>query len=84
MRPQWHSIQEDLLPKQKRTMATPSTGEDEQLPTIPLEQMWQDDRFWMPHMFAWRYFVGRADFSADNDDNKMVKWWFAATPEASA
>ncbi|RPD56952.1 NUDIX-domain-containing protein [Lentinus tigrinus ALCF2SS1-7] len=47
------------------------------LPDIPLKQMWADDEFWMPLMFSRRFFVGRADFDADD---KMLKWWFAAAP----
>ena len=70
MRPQWFSIQDDLLPPD-----TASTREE--LPPIPLNQMWADDEFWMPLMLAGRYFVGRADF---NTENKMLKWWFGAAP----
>ncbi|KAI1797967.1 hypothetical protein LXA43DRAFT_968438 [Ganoderma leucocontextum] len=79
MRPQWFSIQADILPPSNPPTAIDrARGEDgTELPPIPLEQMWADDEFWMPLMFARRYFVGRADFSADN---KMLKWWFAATP----
>ena len=86
MRPQWHAIQETLLPAGKRRNAG-SAGTDtrEELPEIPLQQMWQDDEFWMPLMFARRYFVGRADFKADNGNNNgMCKWWFAAAPECGS
>lgn len=86
MRPQWHSIQEDLLPLHKRRTGSSSTTETgDTLPPIPLAQMWQDDEFWMPHMFGRRYFVGRADFRKDNSNNEaMCKWWFGAAPEADA
>lgn len=79
MRPQWFSIQDDLL-SQGNPLATVNRAPIEdpaELPPIPLKQMWADDEFWMPLMFAHRYFVGRADFSADD---KMLKWWFAAAP----
>ncbi|KAI0824816.1 NUDIX hydrolase domain-like protein [Trametes gibbosa] len=73
MRPEWFSIQDSLLPRS--TTAGPT--ETHELPQIPLEKMWADDEFWMPLMFARRYFVGRADFGADS---KMRRWWFGATP----
>ena len=83
MHPQWHAIQEALLPADKRrTAGSASAGTKEELPEIPLPQMWQDDEFWMPLMFARRFFVGRADFAAENgNNNKMVRWWFGAVPE---
>ena len=86
MRPQWHAIQEDLLPAHKRMGTQIDRAEGpEGLPSIPLAQMWPDDEFWMPLMFARRYFVGRADFEADNgNNNRMCKWWFAAAPECGS
>ncbi|PIL27735.1 hypothetical protein GSI_10888 [Ganoderma sinense ZZ0214-1] len=81
MRPQWFSVQDDLLPRGHLPANTGhAPAEDSaELPPVPLEQMWADDEFWMPLMFARRYFVGRADFNADN---KMLKWWFAGSPPA--
>lgn len=79
MRPKWFSVQDTLLPRNKlpaRGDEAPAEDPAELLP-IPLEQMWADDEFWMPLMFARRYFVGRADFNADN---KMLRWWFGASP----
>ncbi|TBU31445.1 NUDIX hydrolase domain-like protein [Dichomitus squalens] len=82
MRPQWFSIQGDLLPPSKPSATLDRAPQEgiAALPPIPLEQMWADDEFWLPLMFARRYFVGRADFSADN---KMLKWWFGAAPPPS-
>ena len=79
MRPKWFSVQDDLLPQSSLpAKANHAPAEDSsELPPIPLEQMWADDKFWMPLMFARRYFVGRADFSADD---KMTRWWFAGSP----
>ncbi|KAM5543699.1 hypothetical protein V8D89_002316 [Ganoderma adspersum] len=79
MRPKWFSVQEALLPWSNLPASADHApaGDPAELPPIPLEQMWADDEFWMPLMFAGRYFVGRADFNADN---KMLKWWFAASP----
>ena len=78
MRPQWHAIQEALLPADKRrNTGSASADASEELPEIPLQQMWQDDEFWMPLMFSRRFFVGRADFDANR---KMLKWWFAGAP----
>ncbi|KAH9887228.1 hypothetical protein C8Q73DRAFT_794791 [Cubamyces lactineus] len=77
MRPEWFSIQRSMLPSHY-PLTTLDHGEaSETLPPVPLQTMWADDEFWMPLMFARRYFVGRADFGADN---KMRRWWFAAEP----
>ncbi|KAI0659397.1 NUDIX hydrolase domain-like protein [Cubamyces menziesii] len=77
MRPEWFSIQKSMLPPH-HPLTTIDHGEaSETLPPIPLQTMWADDEFWLPLMFARRYFVGRADFGADN---KMRRWWFAAEP----
>ena len=81
MRPAWFSIQRALLPPTNATDPGPSSDPElNALPEIPLRQMWADDEFWMPLMFSRRRFIGRADFSADQ---KMLKWWFAATPPVS-
>lgn len=78
MRPQWFSIQQDML--SRRTPDSDHASDDVldvKPPEIPLDKMWADDRYWMPFMFARRFFVGRADFTADN---KMCRWWFGAVP----
>lgn len=83
MRPEWFSVQKELLPPTHpfttadHTPIATSGGDDSEvtLPHIPLKQMWADDEFWMPLMFARRFFVGRADFT---NEEKMRKWWFAA------
>ena len=38
------------------------------LDAIPYDEMWADDRLWLPHMLAGRHFVGRFIF----DDDAMV------------
>ena len=84
MRPQWFGIQNEML-AQTNPLATlnrasnNNDASETELPEIPLDEMWADDRFWMPLMFAGRFFVGRADFTAGN---KMRKWWFGAEPSA--
>ncbi|KAI9062227.1 hypothetical protein FKP32DRAFT_865614 [Trametes sanguinea] len=79
MRPEWFSIQDTLLPGPRNPLTIVDHGEKaEELPPVPLDKMWADDEFWMPLMLARRYFVGRADFGADN---KMRRWWFGAAPE---
>ncbi|KAI0371310.1 hypothetical protein BV20DRAFT_965497 [Pilatotrama ljubarskyi] len=77
MRPEWFSIQHSLLPPRNPLTTIDHGGKPQELPPVPLDKMWADDEFWMPLMFARRYFVGRADFGADN---KMRRWWFGATP----
>ncbi|KAI0765266.1 NUDIX hydrolase domain-like protein, partial [Fomes fomentarius] len=80
MRPEWFSVQRELLPPTDPFTSadhTPIAPSGVALPYIPLKQMWADDEFWMPLMFAMRFFVGRADFT---NEEKMRKWWFAAAP----
>ena len=51
MRPQWFSIQNDLLPP-RSVLATVDHAPREEfadLPPIPLKQMWADDEFWLVH-----------------------------------
>ena len=86
MRPEWFSVQKELLPPTKTNVHvstsedTGTEGPEPELPIIPLKEMWADDEFWMPLMFSRRFFVGRADFDANR---KMLKWWFAAAPSPS-
>ncbi len=35
------------------------------LDAIPYDEMWADDRLWIPHMLAGRWFAGRFIFDAD-------------------
>lgn len=35
------------------------------LDAIPFDEMWADDRLWIPHMLAQRWFAGRFIFDAD-------------------
>lgn len=79
MRPEWFSIQEELLPHTNPLTTVDHGDNARELPPIPLEKMWADDEFWMPAMFGHRHFVGRADFGVDN---KMIKWWFGAAAPA--
>ncbi|PCH44731.1 hypothetical protein WOLCODRAFT_78040, partial [Wolfiporia cocos MD-104 SS10] len=78
MRPQWFLVGEGADPVGKAkgdSSATQSlTAEHSaKLPRIPYEQMWEDDRFWLPRMLAGQHFAGRVDLGSDG---KMLKWWF--------
>jgi hypothetical protein len=64
MRPQWFSIE-----------PAGSEGGTE-TPEIPYDQMWDDDRYWIPLLLAKQPFVGRADFKQDGDVFTPKKWWF--------
>ncbi len=33
---------------------------------LPYDEMWEDDRFWMPHMLAGRHFIGWYLFDGDS------------------
>jgi hypothetical protein len=61
MRPDWFSL----------------SGNDEELPPVPWDKMWDTDRCWIPLLQEKRPFRGRADF--DKDDNGVFKprrWWY--------
>lgn len=61
MRPQWFSI------------GGAGSGCDTD---IPYDQMWDDDRYWLPLLLAKQPFVGRADFKQQGDVFSPQKWWF--------
>ncbi|KAI0322961.1 hypothetical protein OF83DRAFT_1089969 [Amylostereum chailletii] len=66
MRPEWFSASD--LPIQ--------VGKDV-LPSIPFDNMWPDDVYWMPHLLSQKRFSGRADFETDaNGNSTMRRWWF--------
>jgi 8-oxo-dGTP diphosphatase / 2-hydroxy-dATP diphosphatase len=72
MRPQWFS-----LPAEYRTC--PDSLPEPELQPIPFDQMWPDDRFWMPLMLSGKRFIGRVDLkklTATAKESEMVKWWF--------
>ncbi|KAG5353418.1 hypothetical protein C0989_006931 [Termitomyces sp. Mn162] len=68
MRPEWFSLP---LTDSKGSNAT-----EDNLPTIPFEKMWEDDRHWMPLLISRTKFAGRADFKREGDSYTMHKWWF--------
>jgi hypothetical protein len=43
---------------------------------LPLDQMWDSDRFWLPFLLARQHFVGRTDFGLEGNCHKLKKWWF--------
>jgi hypothetical protein len=71
MRPQWFSIKP----------AGPDCNID--TPGIPYDQMWDDDRYWMPLLLAKEPFVGRADFKQEGDLYSPKKWWFGIKSDCS-
>ncbi|WP_435360853.1 8-oxo-dGTP diphosphatase [Haloarchaeobius sp. DFWS5] len=36
--------------------------------SIPYDEMWDDDRIWLPHLLAGETVLGRFDFDADGDE----------------
>ena len=69
-----HAIRrsEEMLPK---WFALPDVNLD--LPSIPFDQMWPDDVYWLPLLLNEQFFRGRADFKVLEDGtNVMRKWWF--------
>ncbi|EPS94913.1 hypothetical protein FOMPIDRAFT_149691 [Fomitopsis schrenkii] len=76
MRPEWFAIP-DSEERHKEVIQTPkqvdpTTG----LRFIPYDQMWEDDKLWLPAFLSGHDFVGRADFDSQGH---MQKWWFALT-----
>ena len=72
MRPEWFSLGEgdDLL--------CPSSHHSIH-PPIPLQKMWEDDRFWLPLLLDNKVFAGRVDFTgceSDGSGGSMMKYWF--------
>ncbi|KAJ6610998.1 hypothetical protein B0H10DRAFT_2058080 [Mycena sp. CBHHK59/15] len=44
--------------------------------TIPYDNMWDTDRYWLPLLLSKRRFAGRADFERDGEVFSPKKWWF--------
>ncbi|PSP55844.1 8-oxo-dGTP diphosphatase [Halobacteriales archaeon QS_1_67_19] len=40
--------------------------------SVPYDEMWEDDRYWMPHLFAGERFAGRFRFDAEGDE--LLEW----------
>ncbi|KAF8325201.1 uncharacterized protein EI90DRAFT_3073317 [Cantharellus anzutake] len=95
MRPEWFSTNLDRSSSSPSTSTsnpsavptpTPNTSpETSLLPGVPYDQMWADDRIWLPLLLAKTPFIGRVDFGELNDktgeeaiSEPMVKWWFAS------
>jgi len=39
---------------------------------VPYDEMWEDDRYWMPYLFDGETFVGEFVFDADGDE--LLEW----------
>lgn len=50
-------------------------------PSIPFDDMWGSDRYWIPLLLAKRNFVGRTDFGCENDVFALQRWWFGVPSE---
>ena len=70
MRPTWFSIEQE--------------GAKSDTPAIPYDQMWEDDRYWMPLLLSKQPFMGRADFKQEGDKFSAKKWWFGILAESEA
>ncbi|WP_158057783.1 8-oxo-dGTP diphosphatase [Halorussus halophilus] len=40
--------------------------------SVPYDQMWEDDRYWMPHLFEGETFSG--EFVFDSDGEELLEW----------
>ncbi|KAF8512056.1 NUDIX hydrolase domain-like protein [Gautieria morchelliformis] len=72
MRPEWFSLPSEYC-------AGSSGVHPGELPPIPFDRMWPDDRLWMPLLFSRKPFMGRVDFrklTGPAEKTEMVKWWF--------
>ncbi|TFK49363.1 hypothetical protein OE88DRAFT_1662886 [Heliocybe sulcata] len=70
MRPEWFAIPDATV------------AESSALPSIPFQQMWDDDGIWFPLLLAKRKFNGRVDFRLNaRGESKLTKWWFGAEAE---
>jgi len=68
MRPEWFSLS--------------ATDNQEDLPPIPWNQMWDTDRFWIPLLQEDRQFRGRVDFDKDEKGAFILrKWWYGLLEE---
>lgn len=40
--------------------------------SMPYDEMWEDDRYWMPHLLAGETFAG--EFVFDEDGDELLEW----------
>ena len=79
MRPQWFRI-----PKDPAAVVDAVSVADDDLPTIPFDEMWGSDRFWIPLLLAKRSFIGRVDFGQPEEGKfNLLRWWFGSAEDAS-
>lgn len=78
MCPEWFA-----LPRDDIQSAEDSSHNKANLPDIPYDKMWEDDRIWFPIMLSGKEFQGRCDFHCitknELDDKPrwvMDRWWF--------
>ncbi|PPR01952.1 hypothetical protein CVT24_011100 [Panaeolus cyanescens] len=66
MRPEWFKLPGD------------SQKQNNDLPSIPFDKMWDTDHVWLPWLFQKQKFAGRADFKTTDKDGEFVewKWWY--------
>jgi len=68
MRPEWFSLS--------------PTDNQEDLPPVPWDQMWDTDRLWIPLVQENQPFRGRVDFDKDEKDTfSLRKWWYGLLEE---
>jgi len=68
MRPEWFSLS--------------PTDNQEGLPPVPWDQMWDTDRLWIPLVQEDQPFRGRADFDKDEKGTFLLrKWWYGLLEE---
>lgn len=75
MRPQWFSVTEDA--------SEPMPGDPRPLSSIPYNQLWETDPYWLPMLLSNTPFHRRADFKMNSEKSKLLpyKWWFGALGE---
>ena len=76
MRPRWIKV-----PKSRDDGMTSTSEEWKNLPEIPFDDMWPDDKLWMPLLLRGQTFSGRIDFCREDSEEKkgswkMERWWF--------
>ena len=76
MRPEWFAIPTSEAHHQEVIRNPKQVDPMSGLPFIPYDQMWEDDKLWLPAFLSGHDFVGRADFDSKGH---MQKWWFALT-----
>jgi hypothetical protein len=42
---------------------------------IPFDNMWEEDRYWLPLLLSKQRFSGRADFEREGEKYSAKKWW---------